>query len=585
MSLPAPCWDSAVRGLPLRGYTCHDRPGTWAGDPPEPVSAGAPRIGRVDGGRGAPARDGRSRISLGVGIGQGPGSFQAAAGSPGPNHGGPRGARRAVSRSGARVIALAFMGAVASCGRTEVAPTPLVASTPAPPPPTWIDAALADPARLRALAEGVDGSGVLALLDHRFVDAHQAFVAGSPALAASPWGLGAAERPWISPPPEVASLGPTARAGLVAVHLRLAAFRLHQGHFQEELARTHAEGRQSAAATLRHGPDETLVLTLGLRGLQAARSELGGSGGAVAGSVRAALAGFESSPFGRVHAAALAGAYGAEDPGPVDPQGSLGEAALGADGGVTFVLRAWSAEWPRTLARLHLLQARDLAGAAPSMAPYWAALAPAAWPQTPPTPPATEAPPLDPLLLALGDNVAGPEDLASWFGAGTAWANALEIDGARLDGRQDADSVDGVLRAARTLEDGARTAFSSTEDRAALSTDLDAPARLASWLMRRRAADLLLAADPAAWPQARRLAERALDPSSSRPDRLSPRNDPSSLIGLARTLWRAGDPAAALDIVQPLAEHDPALAAVVDYLTQLDAATTIGQHGKASQSP
>jgi hypothetical protein len=54
-------------------------------------------------------------------------------------------------------------------------------------------------------------------------------------------------------------------------------------------------------------------------------------------------------------------------------------------------------------------------------------------------------------------------------------------------------------------------------------------------------------------------------------------------LELARCLWKAGQVGAALDLVHPLAQQEPALQSVTHYLGQLDAAATIGLQGKASQ--
>lgn len=162
--------------------------------------------------------------------------------------------------------------------------------------------------------------------------------------------------------------------------------------------------------------------------------------------------------------------------------------------------------------------------------------------------------------------------------------------GARLTARlpqwfatpPDPGAIDRELRAVDALETAAAEALGP-----GLATELGAPRLFADAILRRRMV-ALVAAEPTL---ALRLGRRSLDANpgslggaadSSR-TRVSWRNDRAFLLRLARTLWEAGQPGAALDLVHPLAQEDRALQPVVHYLGQLDAASSVGTAGKASQ--
>lgn len=150
--------------------------------------------------------------------------------------------------------------------------------------------------------------------------------------------------------------------------------------------------------------------------------------------------------------------------------------------------------------------------------------------------------------------------------------------------------VDDLLRAVAQAEEPMVAALKdgAGPEGVALVDDLRLVRPVQDRVLRARMAQLV---DEGHAAQARRLAERSLDPNpgsrggptSSARTRVSWRNDRAFLVDLARCLWRAGQPGGALDLVHPLAEEDPALQSVKHYLGQLDAAASIGLQGKTSQ--
>ena len=178
-----------------------------------------------------------------------------------------------------------------------------------------------------------------------------------------------------------------------------------------------------------------------------------------------------------------------------------------------------------------------------------------------------------------------PGDLRARFAdrPGDRWASRA----AAATGDSPSDVVDGELRAAAALE----PSFSATLQSGAegsLARDLQFGLLLSDALLRGRMAQMLATGNA---PQALRLARRSADPNpgslggaaNSAATRVSHRNDRAFLLRLAGCLWSAGQPGQALDFAHPLAQEHPALQPVVHYLGQLDAAASIGLHGKANQ--
>lgn len=465
---------------------------------------------------------------------------------------------------GSVVVAAALFG----CGGP--APTPQVEARPAPtaaadPAPSWVSAVLADPAQV---ARWQSPEGLLAaLLDHDF-----------PAVERAALGSATPAEWWTAPAP--VDLGATHRAALVASHVRQAQVHLHIHSLQLELGRSTAAWRREHAAELRHHPDEALILALWEQGLAFNPAQP-----VTDATLKAALGDPSATDLGRTVLAAKAGQFPTPAPASL-PNGALGTVQLAEEGTLRFELEAHLPDWPLCVARFHLLHAAAWAQGDAAGRSWWEPLATAAWPDGVPAS-LTEAKgglALDPVLLAFGAPAADAADFAATVGLQGArpWADRLDPSlRATWSGQHDAAAIDDLLHAARNLESRARERWSNIPE----AQEVDAAARHSSWVLRRRMADLLRAGEPKLWPQARRLGERALDPSSGRPDRRSPRNDPAFLVEFARATWRSGDPGFALDLLQPLVASWPALRASVDLLTQLDAASTIGQHGKASQSP
>jgi len=195
--------------------------------------------------------------------------------------------------------------------------------------------------------------------------------------------------------------------------------------------------------------------------------------------------------------------------------------------------------------------------------------------------------------LFASDAVDRADHAFAWGEPGaSSFASRLDAAVPELDlsGARSSEQVDALLRLVADAESvfGQALAAAGGDEGAALVADLElarvpADRALRTWMMTLTDADVAV--------QGKRLGDRSLDanPGSrggavdSARTRVSYRNDRAFLLELARCLWRAGQTGAALDLVHPLAERDPALQPVKHYLGQLDAAASIGQQGQASQ--
>ncbi|HCP46758.1 MAG TPA: hypothetical protein DIU15_11990 [Deltaproteobacteria bacterium] len=155
---------------------------------------------------------------------------------------------------------------------------------------------------------------------------------------------------------------------------------------------------------------------------------------------------------------------------------------------------------------------------------------------------------------------------------------------------QDNASVDRVLKSAQDLEPFVKEALVQGvgSEGASMVQDLGFTHLFMDRILRTRMRSLH--AEGAGVP-AFRIGERTLDPNPGRlggPEdaartRVSFRNDRAYLVDMAHSLWRAGQTGSALDFLHPLTSQQQALTGSVYILGQLDAASSVGKGGKASQ--
>lgn len=289
-------------------------------------------------------------------------------------------------------------------------------------------------------------------------------------------------------------------------------------------------------------------------------------------------------------ARALLGALGAGTPDLVLPLGSDQEA------GLSFELRYFDGVLLRALARYHLASAWELASAesgpgalvASAVRQAWGSDLPEGLQQRPTSP---NSVPEWAVLFA-----APALDSSDWE---AYWASAespllaradQSVPGLQLRSAQRAEGIDATLRELEASRDPIASFLRERggEEGAPLVTELDLPSLVLDRLLRARV-DGLVASGGAV--QATRLGHRATDPRPSADSgpadaartRVCYRNDRAWLLRYAGSLWRAGQPGAALDIIHPLVEEEPALQSLKEALGQIDAAASIGSQGKASQ--
>lgn len=454
--------------------------------------------------------------------------------------------------------------------------------------PSWAAALSADAAGIQAVLDGPGGEGWIALFHGDLTGAARIFEA---ALEADP-KQGAA------------------RLGLFRVHLARADAYAVAADLHLDAARELATYRAQHRDRVRLGPYERRLARL-IFPPGEAPTDSGGEP-SIAGelSTVAALDALatqspgDAPPRGlpegwaavRTFAQAVAGAdlVGARasqawvtsgEPDLVDPLG------LDEDTGLRFESQHFDPARLPALASFHALEALRVAGAVPGLEGPVAAMcgrflslrpSPDALAALPERVAGTTAPPA--LFLTFAGPWVDPSDLTSSAGAGQGTLAAQVV--ARLPqwfgGAPTAASIDRELRAVELLE-----GLFAARLGEGLAADLQASRLLGDAILRRRMVDLS-ASHPTL---ALRLGRRSLDanagalggPASSSRTRVSYRNDRGFLLRLARQLWKAGQPGEALDLVHPLAQEDRALQPVVHYLGQLDAASSVGTAGKASQ--
>jgi hypothetical protein len=287
----------------------------------------------------------------------------------------------------------------------------------------------------------------------------------------------------------------------------------------------------------------------------------------------------------------LLGPVHSREPDLRDPLGEDAEAGLRFEGLFHDPLLL------EAIGRHHLAQAWIAASAIEGPGEAIAAAVEAAWGGPLPEAIRDAALPASTPLPAWTALFAGPAvDRADWD---AYWADASSpfldrlataLPDAGLGQGSDTLEVDAAMRTLAELEDvfAAAVAAGAPPDGAALASDLELATPAIDRALRARMVGLVQA-DAAT--QAKRLGDRSLDAnpgarggaSDSARTRVSYRNDRAFLLRLAHCLWRAGQTGAALDLVHPLVDEDPALQPVKHYLGQLDAASTIGLQGKTSQ--
>ncbi|MEE2828705.1 MAG: hypothetical protein VX498_05930 [Myxococcota bacterium] len=270
------------------------------------------------------------------------------------------------------------------------------------------------------------------------------------------------------------------------------------------------------------------------------------------------------------------------------------------DSGLRFELSYYDSSFTRALVRFHLGMAYRQAGLSESGP--WAEVAKAvkaAW--------GGELPPGSGLGVCCVEDSSGLPAWTALFAGPVIdpadWSAYWREDHAGLLQRADEAFPDLQLREARSAAEidaalrqleAARPAITSFfEERGdeagdALVAELDLVTLVVDRLLRARI--VTLTADGGA-VQATRLGHRAIDPrpgsdtgpANAARTRVCYRNDRASLLRYAESLWRAGQPGAALEIVHPLAEEDSALQSLKESLVQIDAASSVGSGGKANQ--
>ena len=458
---------------------------------------------------------------------------------------------------------------------------------------SWMVRAAQDPDAVAALLDAPGGDGWLALYHGDLAGAATSFEGAQSA---------------------------SARLGMARVHLAHAAALLAAGRLQREATIDLARYRRDHRDQVRTGTYEPVLAALAARaaGLEGAELDsflaaaagpiegadehlLNGLTGHLNGGSRAGLPDLYADRLTFAEAAATAdldrltgleARVRSREPDLRDPLGTDSEAGLQFEG-----LHYDAALLP-ALARLHLARAWSLASAligpgeivADAVRHGWGGELPAGLADAAAGP--TE--PLPAWTALFASSVVDAEDHAAAWGAPGAVPFAARLDaavpGLELAASRTSEEVDAMLRlvadAGPTFAAAMREVASP--EGASLVAELEfaripTDRALRTWMIALTDADIAV--------QGKRLGDRTLDAnagsrggaSDSARTRISYRNDRVFLLELARCLWKAGQVGAALDLVHPLAQQEPALQSVTYYLGQLDAAATIGLQGKASQ--
>lgn len=502
------------------------------------------------------------------------------------------------------LLCLAALGClVASCGPDGAEPLATTTADPADAlspeaagvllADSWMARAVEDPATVGALLDVPGGDGWLALFHGDLAGAAQAFDGGESA---------------------------SARLGMARVHLAHASSLMVAARLHREAALELARYRRDHRDQVRTGTYEPILAALTARadgvegpeldGFLEAAGEvapdadehlLNGLRGHLGGGSRAGLPDLYADRLAFADAAAeadlerlreLESRVLSPEPDLRDPMGEDSEAGLRFEG-----LHYDPALLP-AVARHHLARAWILGSGligpgdvvADAVRHGWGGELPAALADAALGP--TEPLPVWTALFASG--VVDPEDHAASWGSPDAEPFATRLDaavpGLDLAAARSSEEVDALLRLVADAEPMFAAALreQASEDGASLVIDLKLARIPADRALRTWMADLV---DAGVAVQGKRLGDRTLDanPGSrggaadSARTRVSYRNDRAFLLDLARCLWRSGQAGAALDLVHPLAEEDPAIQSVKYYLGQLDAAATIGLQGKTSQ--
>jgi len=476
---------------------------------------------------------------------------------------------------------------------------------------TWMSQAAANPDGVTALLDAPGGEGWLHLFHGDLIAAERSFSAVSANDTAG-----------------------TSRLGLARVHLEHAATLLAADSLHRAAGLSMARYRRDHAGDVRSGPYQPGLAALAALHGSAEAAELAqfvaaaeatGTGvtsatdDSISAGLRALLAarqgGVSITPTerallpdnfqqrlqladlveeGQVEAArALRNKLGTPSPDVIDPLGRDEEA------GLDFESHYFDAALLHALARIHLAEAWRLGAGIQGPGSMIRMAVTAAWGGPVPDAvlqgslPSAEAQPdwqalfLSPALDRL--------DWESYWTQGREGSSFL----ARLAERtpnvpwtagNDNHTVDQVLRSASQLEPFLKEALIQGvgSEGASMVQDLGFTHLAMDRILRTRMRSLQAGG---AAVQALRIGERTLDPNPGRlggPEdaartRVSFRNDRAFLVDLAHCLWRAGQTGSALDYLHPLTSQQEALAGVVYMLGQLDAASSIGKGGKASQ--
>jgi len=470
---------------------------------------------------------------------------------------------------------------------------------------SWPALAARDPATVTALLDAPGGGGWLALFHGDLDRAERAFTAAGEA--------------------------PGARLGLARVHLARAAYLREAASLHADAALELARWRRDHADGVRPGAYDLLAAALAAtaRAGDVDEAERDGFLDAAVEGLRGGRPGADLQ-VGKALGALANRRSEAEDPARAEPPGELPDAyrarlsfaaeiaaglpgelgpaawdapdfldPRGQDGsGLRFDAEVRDSVPVVAAARGHLRAAWLLAAELPGPGSVVQAAVEAAWGAELPAPlrdlaPTSEGDGLPAWTALFLSPAADAEDWAAYWGDGDAQTFAARWVAVFQPGPEDADAmavVDGLLRRGEDRRARLRDALVAgvPPDGASLVDDLDLARRLGDRVLRTRMVQLVDAGHAA---PAKRLGDRSLDPNpgakggapDSRETRVSHRNDRAFLIALARCLHRAGQTGAALAYIHPLAKADARLRGVEHYLGRLDAASSIGVAGKASQ--